>query len=297
MSSVKSMTGFGKSSLSNNYYKVDIEIKSVNNRYLDIFVKLPKQLNTIDENIRRLIKKRVYRGRVDVFIEFKKIENDDTDINFFDKKIIERYMKNLDKISTDLRIENNLELKDYIYLPDVIKEGKEDYDISIIEEILFDAVNKAIDELIKSRSIEGNELIEDIMDRLGILDEKIVIIENSLEYINKHIYSNYLEKINTLLGDLGIMADEQRICQEIAIISDKTDITEEIVRAKTHLDNFRKIIKNEEVVGRKLDFIIQEINREINTIGSKTSKIEISTTVIDFKSELEKIRQQLQNIE
>lgn len=296
MHNLKSMTGYGKSEKSDEVYSISIEIKSVNNKYLDIFIKCPMSINYLDPMIRNKVKDKINRGRVEINIKIKKISKQNLNIDI-NPDLIRSYKERLDDISLNTSIKNNLGLLEYLNLPDVITEVEDTEGIKNLEGLIFDTVDDAIYKNIKSREKEAESLIYDIVSRKKILAEKVDYISESLKEINRNIKKDYLKRLDDFIENANLNINEDRINQEIVILAEKSDITEEVIRLKTHLDNFDSIIENEEMVGRKLDFLIQEMNREINTIGSKTTKMDITETVIDFKSELEKIRQQIQNIE
>lgn len=296
MHNLKSMTGYGKSEKSDEVYSISIEIKSVNNKYLDIFIKCPMSINYLDPMIRNKVKDKINRGRVEINIKIKKISKQNLNIDI-NPDLIRSYKERLDDISLNTSIKNNLGLLEYLNLPDVITEVEDTEGIKNLEGLIFDTVDDAIYKNIKSREKEAESLIYDIVSRKKILAEKVDYISESLKEINQNIKKDYLKRLDDFIENANLNINEDRINQEIVILAEKSDITEEVIRLKTHLDNFDSIIENEEMVGRKLDFLIQEMNREINTIGSKTTKMDITETVIDFKSELEKIRQQIQNIE
>lgn len=296
MHKIKSMTGYGKSERSNEIYNVSIELKSVNNRYLDINLRCPSSINYLDTKIRNIIKSRINRGRVEINIIIKNIKTDKMSIDI-NSELIKSYKDTFDKISLEISLDNNLGLNEYLKLPNVITEMDDTIEVEILEKILFETLDEALKRIIEMREKEAENLLQDIVDRIEILKEKITFISKKSDEINVKIKEEYILKVKEFIKDANFTIDEDRINQEIVILSEKSDITEEITRLNAHIENFINIIEKEEIVGRKLDFLIQEMNREINTIGSKTSKIDITETVIDFKSELEKIRQQIQNIE
>lgn len=292
---IKSMTGFGKGESTDNIRHFSVEIKSVNHRYNDIIVKMPKHLKYIEDSIIKYIKSKVNRGRIEVYINLKYISQTDVDVRV-DLNLANLYNKALKELTNHLNIDESTSLEVLTRFPDVITTEKLEEDENEVWKCLKEALGEALDKMILMRAKEGEELAKDIK----LCVKKII---DKVEYIEKRsplVVSEYKEKlwkrINELLEDKYEL-DENRLANEVAIFAEKSDINEEIVRLYSHMNQLLSTIESNEPVGRKLDFLLQEANREVNTIGSKTGDIKITNEVIEIKSLLEKIREQVQNIE
>ncbi|SHJ94915.1 TIGR00255 family protein [Paramaledivibacter caminithermalis DSM 15212] len=292
---VSSMTGYGRGESNDESRSFLIEIKSVNHRYNDIIIRMPKKLSAFEERIRKLIKDSVKRGRVEVYITLDEAKDDDIIIKP-NLNIMQQYYNSLVEIKDNLQLKDDIKLSHLIGFQDIFnienKEAQED----VIWESLSIALNQAISSLVAMRKAEGEKLAEDIRLRRKKIREKVKEIELRIPIIIKEYRDKLFERIRELTEDT-VEIDEDRIALEVSIYADKSNITEEIVRLYSHIDQLDIILNESGAIGRKLDFLIQEMNREINTIGSKSSDINISRIVIEIKSELEKIREQVQNIE
>lgn len=292
---ISSMTGYGRGESNDESRSFLVEIKSVNHRYNDIIIRMPKKLSCFEERIRKLIKNYVKRGRIEVYITLDEAKDDDLIIKP-NLNIIEQYYNSLMEIKDRFQLNDDIKLTHLTRFPDTFNiENKEDAE-DVIWESLSLAVNQAISSLIDMRKAEGVKLAEDIRTRSKKIFEIVKEIEIRTPIIVKEYRDKLLERIRDLTEDV-IEIDEDRIALEVSMYADKSNIAEEIVRLYSHIEQLDKIINESGAVGRKLDFLIQEMNREINTIGSKSSDINISKIVIEIKSELEKIREQIQNIE
>lgn len=290
-----SMTGFGRHESENNHYKIVIEIKSVNHRYNDIIIKMPKKLNALEEKMKSKIKKYVNRGRVEVFVNFEESEAE----NFLIKPnftVLDQYMSALNAIKERYDVGDDVGVSLLARYPDALNVEFQDADEDEIWMLMDSALEGALEALKKMRQVEGVKLKEDTIYRVNIIRDIVKEIEKLAPTIVATHKEKMLDRIHELLDDT-IELDEQRLAMEIAVFSDKTNITEEIVRLESHFEQLINILDESKPVGRKLDFLIQEINREVNTIGSKSPDIDISNYVVDMKSEVEKIREQIQNIE
>lgn len=289
-----SMTGFGRAVLSDENAKVTIEIKSVNSRYLEISTKMSRQLNYFEESIRNIVKSKISRGRVELFIQLE--NNDLKDSYNIDENKIISYRELFEDISQKLGIENDMKLSSYLDLPDVMSKNNEADEN--IENLIKNTLKLAVDNLQNMRSTEGEKIIQDLNERAKLLKTQIDNLEEYTYDIQQSIFDKIQKRITDIISKNSIEIDETRILQESAIYADKLNITEEIVRFNAHISQLENFLneKNKEV-GKKIDFLLQEMNREINTIGSKSQKTEIITIVLDIKAELEKIREQIQNIE
>ncbi len=295
MSNIFSMTGYGKGEYSDGKRCITSEIKTINNRYCDINIKTPRHLRFFEDNIRKILKKHIQRGRIDVYLNIDYISESDTVI-VPNLNLAGQYKSAIDKIINELKIDSEPKIDTIIKFQDVLvsREGSEDEEeLKICVEA---SVQQAVDNLISMRLKEGQQLEKDIRISIeDILDQIEIISENSQSIVSD--YKNKLEtRIKEQLGNTYEL-DENRLYNEIVFYADKSDINEEIVRFKSHMSQLDNALKKGGSVGRKLDFIIQEANREINTIGSKIGNLQIIQIVIEIKNLLEKIREQIQNIE
>lgn len=290
----KSMTGFGIGECTSEEYSISVEIKTVNHKYLDINTRLPKKISFLEDKIRSKIKNFISRGRVEVFIKFDTIKSSGVELRY-DRGLAEQYYKILTTIKSDFNIDKTIGYEEIVSFPDVITMVEQKEDEDVLWNNLKLALDKALEQLSTMRSIEGEKLKSDIIFRSEILESRMLEIEKKSE----NIVSEQREKLESRLSDIlkDIEIDENRLAQELAIFADKSNTTEEIVRFKSHIIQLRDTVCMEEPIGRKIDFLLQEMNREVNTIGSKTSNLDITNLVIEIKSELEKIREQIQNIE
>ena len=290
---IKSMTGFGRGKYENEGRTYNVEIKAVNHKYSDISIKLPRFLNCLEDGIRKKISANVSRGKIDVFITFENYSSIGTEIRL-NKELANTYIKELTELSNETGIQNNINVMEIAKFPDVLKIDEESQEELIGKELNF-AIDDALNKFIQMREIEGTKLIEDI-------EKRINLIENKVEEISKYsstLVQEYIVKLEARVKELlkTDVVDENRIAQEIVIYSDKCSIEEELTRLRSHISQFKKLIKeNNSPIGKKFDFLVQEMNRETNTIGSKANCLEITNRVIDIKTEIENIREQIQNI-
>lgn len=289
---IKSMTGYGRGKYEVDSREYTVEIKSVNNRYCDISVKLPRSISYLEEKIKKEIMSHVSRGKIDVFITFYNNSTKGKNIKF-NRELAGMYIAELKELAKEHSIHDNIEVTEISKFPDVLTiENNED------EELIWNELKlplqEAIDNFMNMKEIEGKKIYDDLSVRIGDIQGKINIIsENSTRLIKEYIVK--LEtRIKELLNVENI--DENRLAMETVIYADKCSVEEEITRLNSHIYQFKKLI-NENVVGKKMDFLIQEMNRETNTIGSKSSSIEITNLVVEIKTQIEDIREQIQNIE
>ena len=290
---IKSMTGFGKYNDIMNDREYQIEVKSVNHRYLDISVKLPRQLSYLEDVIKKKVSTSIKRGKIDIFITFNNNSQEGRKLKI-DKDLAKTYIKEIKDISREEDIEPTIDFVELLKLPDVLNLKYNQEDEQIKQEVIG-VLKVAINQLVKMRSEEGNKIYDDLMKRIDTVESKIIkISEKSTGLIQEYVVK--LEgRVKEILQTEEI--DKSRIAQEVVIYADKSSIEEEITRLKSHISQFRNLLQSNEAVGKKLDFIIQEMNRETNTIGSKSNCLDITNNVIDIKTELEDIREQIQNIE
>lgn len=292
---VKSMTGFGKSTLSKEKREYQMEIKSVNHRYLDINIKMPKTLSYLEDTIKKEISEKIKRGKIDVFITFENNSQEGKNIKI-NKELAKLYINQLKELAQEEKISSNIEVIEIAKFPDILTIKVDEEDEKIKQEII-QTTQEATNKIIEMKNIEGEKISQDLLQRISNIENKIIeISEKSTGLIQEYVVK--LEKrIQEILKTEKI--DKSRLAQEVVIYADKCSIEEEITRLKSHIYQFKNLISNNEneTIGKKLDFIIQEMNRETNTIGSKANNLEITNGVIDIKTELEDIREQIQNIE
>ncbi len=291
---IKSMTGYGKAEKTIEQRMYQIEIKSVNHRYLDISVKMPKQLSYLEEEIKKIISSKVKRGKVDVFISFENNSAQGKNIQI-NTDIAKIYISELRKLAEQENISSNIEVTEISKYPDVLSiQNVEDEEI--IKQEILEVTKVATEQLVNMKQLEGEKIAEDLINRINAIKEKIKEISS----LSTGLIQEYVVKLEGRIKELlvGQEIDELRLAQEVVIYADKCSIEEEVTRLKSHIFQFEKLLKETNgTIGKKLDFIIQEMNRETNTIGSKANNLEITNGVIDIKTELEDIREQVQNIE
>ncbi|WP_313756623.1 YicC/YloC family endoribonuclease [Tissierella sp.] len=292
---IKSMTGFGRGEFSNEVYNFKVEIKAVNHRYNDIVVKMPRHISYLEENVKKIIKTEINRGKIDVYINLDYINESAIDIKV-DIPLAKSYKDVLERLSEELGLEENIRLFNILGLSEIIKTERKELDEDIAWTCLKEALNIALRDIMNMKVVEGEELKNDMISKLDRIETIVLKIEERSPLVVLEYKGKLKERISELL-DKDINIDEDRIASEVAIFADKSNINEEIVRLKSHVKQFLSILNEKDAIGRKLDFLIQEMNREINTIGSKANDMLISQNVVEIKSELEKIREQVQNIE
>lgn len=291
----KSMTGFGIGEFKDQYYNLSVECKTINHKYLDINPRIPRKLSFLEDKLRFLIKDQLGRGRVDIFVKFETVTSVGSQL-VYDAELAKQYYHILKNIKSDFGLEEPVSPVDIAKFPDVVKITEAEDDEEILWNMLSDAANKALENLCNMRIIEGKKLEKDILARVDLLERSVCDLEKYTDTIEKEYKDKLYARISELLDDPKVV-DEYRLAQEVAIYADKSNITEEIVRFKSHINQLRDTVTADESVGRKMDFLIQEMNREVNTMGSKSSDVSIANLVINMKAELEKIREQVQNIE
>lgn len=291
---MKSMTGFGTAEYADEQTQISVEIKTINHRYKDFNIRISRKFSSLEDLIRKHVSDTVSRGRVDIGVKIKTFQLDDTAIKY-DSTVAKKYKAILDQIYSDFPdIEDDRKVTTIARFPDVIAAEEEIIDINEIWIKVKASFDKALIMLDNSRTEEGETLKIDFIKRCELIEKYCAEIELKAEDIPQNYYQQLCKNIQSFTAGT---IDEQRLLTEMAIYADRCSITEELVRLKSHLANFKKIIELKEPVGRKLDFLFQEINREANTIASKSNSFDISTIVVEIKSELEKMREQIQNIE
>ena len=291
---IKSMTGYGRSIYEKEGREYLIEIKSVNNRFSDINIKMPRNLNYLEEKIKKEILNSVSRGKIDVYITFN--NNSDLGKNIkINTEIAKKYIQELKKLSKESEIVDNINIMDISKFPDVLNIKVEEEAEEVIEKELLTALNMAIKSFIDMRQKEGTKIKQDLENRIYKIEEKIKEISN----ISTGLVEEYIVKLETRIKELlkTDVVDQTRLAQEVVIYSDKCSVQEELTRLRSHIGQFLSLTNENTAIGKKLDFLIQEMNRETNTIGSKANNLGITNLVVDVKTELENIREQVQNIE
>ncbi len=292
---VKSMTSFGRAhSDEKGLLCFSVEMKSVNNRYLDLNIRMPKSIISIEEKIRSLISKKISRGKVDVFINYKNHSESGEKIEL-NLNMAKEYYNAICSIEKELGIENDMTAGRIARLPNVITIVEKEENLDETLRVIIPLINEALESMNDMRCREGEKLKEDIVTKISYINSIVVKIEEIAESVPLNYKKRLEERLKELLNNVEL--DESRIALEVSILSDKAAVDEEITRLKSHLMQFRDTLESNEPIGRKLDFIIQEMNREANTIASKSVDIEITNYVIEIKNTIEKIREQVQNIE
>lgn len=291
---IKSMTGFGRCEIAEKDRKMTVEMKSVNHRYLDVNIKMPKKLNFFEAAIRNELKKYIQRGKVDIFVTYE----DYTESNLcvkYNKEIAAEYVKYLAQMAEDFSLDNDVRISALSRYPEVLTMEEQAIGEEELWQMLEKAIRGAAEGFVETRIKEGENLKNDLIVKLdGMLAHVEYITERSPEIITQY-RQKLEEKVKELLGDAQI--DESRLLMEVTIFADKVCVDEELVRLKSHIETTRENLVQGGSIGRKLDFIAQEMNREANTILSKTTDLEISNHAIELKTEIEKVREQIQNIE
>ena len=290
---IKSMTGFGRSNLQENLREYQVEIKSVNHKYIDINVRMPRNISFLEDDIRKIISSKIKRGKIDVFITFDNYSDEGKSIKI-NKEIAKIYIENLKELATEENIASNIEVTEITKLPDVLVI-KNNEDEEKLKTEINKVVNDAVDKLIEMREIEGEKMAQDALQRLEIINSKV----KEISELSTGLIEEYVVKLEARIKELMKTneVDQTRLAQEVVIYADKCSVQEEITRLNSHIQQFKDLINSKSAAGKKLDFIIQEMNRETNTIGSKANNLEITNRVIDIKTGLEDIREQIQNIE
>ncbi|PGZ94826.1 YicC/YloC family endoribonuclease [Bacillus sp. AFS029533] len=288
---VVSMTGYGKAILSNEQYKIHIEMKAVNHRYLETIVRMPRQLLAYEDAIKKIVAEYTSRGRVEVFVTIEGLLQRTLQI---DEGLIQQYKKAIEHLSGEGQNKSFYNPIDLLKLPEVTTVSEVEQINDNFEELLLTTTENACQQFFDVKCKEGGQLKKDLIERLTAIEEckKQITVHSPL------VLKSYREKLQSKLAEVELTAvDEQRLLTELMLFADRCDISEELVRLTSHLELFNETLQIKESIGRKLDFIVQEMNREVNTIGSKANSLDISKQVVEIKNNLEKIREQVQNIE
>ncbi len=291
---VKSMTGFGRACKEVDGYVITVELKSVNHRYFDFSSRCPRQYGFIDDKIKSFVNSKVARGKIDCYVGIEALNTESADV-VVNNTLASAYVKALKEISTNYDLKEDFGASTVARFPDVLIVKKADEDEDKIWQLVKTVAEEAIDKFTQMRCVEGKKMYDDVYSRSQFILDTVSFIEERSPQTVKEYNDKLVERVHELLGDVTL--DESRILQEVAIYADKVAVAEETVRLRSHIAQLREFISSDEPVGRKLDFLVQEINRETNTIGSKCNDVEIAKKVVEVKAEIEKIREQIQNIE
>ncbi len=291
---IKSMTGFGRYETVTDEYRIAVEIKSVNHRYCDLNIKLPKKFNEIENTLRMMMKEIAERGKVDVYVSYEDYAGKGTHVHYH-PQIAKEYVKVAAQVAEEFELHNSLSAERLLGFADVISLEEESNDLESVFPIVTQTLQKAGEQFIASREREGEQLYQDIKGKLAYLLTLVAQVEERSPQMLQEHRQKLLEKVQELLGDRKI--DEGILATELIVYADKVCVDEETVRLRSHIDAMSETLDMQEAIGRKLDFIAQEMNREANTILSKANDKELSGIAINLKTEIEKIREQIQNIE
>jgi len=293
---IKSMTGFGRGEANDGKRNITVEIKTVNHRYSDITVKMPRRYSFVEDKVKKTIKENIKRGKVDVSIMVENITESDINISL-NKMVAAQYIENLNELKNDFSVEGDIDLKLLAGLPEIMRQVPDVEDEEEMTRCILAPVSEAAANLEKMRAVEGEKLAADLLMRADLIKDLVYQIEEKSEDVPKQYAQKLKDRIQELLEG-SVEIPEDRIMVEAAIFADKCNITEELTRLKSHMDQMKSIINGSTGAdGKKLDFLVQEMNREANTIGSKANDIEVTNLMLQVKAEIEKIREQVQNIE
>lgn len=291
---IKSMTGFGRCEVQKDSRKFTVEMKGVNHRYLDVNIRMPKKLNFFESGIRTLLKSYATRGKVDIFITYEDTSQAQVSVKY-NSVLAGEYLKYLKQMEEEFGLENDVRVSTLARFPEVFTMEEQSVDEEELWNGLKEALEGAFEQFVETRTAEGQNLKKDILDKLDLLEELVGYIEERSPQIVAEYRTKLEDKVRELLADTQM--EESRIAAEVILFADKICTDEEVVRLKSHITHMRNTLEEDEGIGRKLDFIAQEMNREANTILSKANDISVSDYAISLKTEIEKIREQIQNIE
>ncbi len=291
---IKSMTGFGRGDFQEDGNQFSVELKTVNHRYSEAYIKMPKQMTFLEDKVRELVTKAVSRGKIDVFVSYENSGDNSKEVTY-DESLANSYIKTLETIRDTYLLKDDISVSVVAGFPNVMKTEKPVLDEEKLWEILKTALNNAMNNLIGMRKAEGEKLKENLLEKIASMEKTILKIHERSPEIVREYKIKLTDRITELLENQVV--DESRIAMEVAVFADRCGIDEELVRLTSHINQTRETLESQEPIGRKLDFLIQEMNREVNTIGSKANDLDITKNVVELKCELEKIREQVQNIE
>jgi uncharacterized protein (TIGR00255 family) len=293
---IKSMTGFGRGEFSDGKRNVTVEIRTVNHRYCDIAVRMPRRYSFVEDKVRKTIREKISRGKVDVSILVENITESDVTIRL-NEPVADQYIENLNRLKNEFRLDGEISLSLIAQMPEVLKQIPDVEDEDEMTRCILTPVMQAVENLEEMRAAEGRKLAQDLLMRADLIRELVSRIEVKADDVPREYAKRLRDRIGELLEG-SVEIPEDRIMVEAAIFADKCNITEELTRLKSHMDQMKTIItESSGADGKKLDFLVQEMNREANTIGSKANNLEITSLMLQIKAEIEKIREQVQNIE
>lgn len=291
---LKSMTGFGRAVKELDGYQITVELKSVNHRYFEFSSRVPRQYGFIDDKLKSFINSKVARGKVECFVGIEALNTESADVAV-NHTLAAAYVKALNELKSEYDLKEDFGASTIARFPDVLVVRKADEDEEKIWQYVKEVAEEAVEKFIAMRSVEGEKMKEDIAGRCNYILDCVSFIEERSPETVKEYNEKLVQRVHDLIGDITV--DEARLLQETAIYADKVAVAEETVRLRSHIAQMNRFLESEEAIGRKMDFLVQEMNRETNTIGSKANDVEIAAKVIDIKAEIEKIREQIQNIE
>lgn len=291
---IRSMTGYGRSQETVGGMNITVELKSVNSRYLEFSPRVYKNYSFLEEKMKSYVQSVISRGKVECNVQIDSLQTDDVFVQI-NESLALGYVNAVNELCEKFNLENDFKVSDLAQHNDIFAIRKSPADEDKIWESVKSVLDNAVVSFVKMREAEGEKLRSDILSRADIIISCVEKIEERSPQTVKEYNDKLLERVRQILGDTSV--DESRLLTEVAVFADKIAVAEETVRLRSHIDQLRRFMNSEEPIGRKMDFLVQEINREANTIGSKASDIEIARTVIDIKAEVEKIREQIQNIE
>ncbi|MCH5321054.1 MAG: YicC family protein [Eubacterium sp.] len=291
---VKSMTGYGRAVKELDGYVISVELKSVNHRYFEFYSRCPRQYGFIDEKIKSFINSHVARGKIECYISIEALNTDSAEVAV-NNTLASAYVKALKEIASTYNLKEDFGASTLSRFQDVLIVKKADEDEEKIWPLVKEVATEAVEKFIEMRSVEGKKLYDDVYSRSTFILDTVSFIEERSPQTVRDYNDKLMARVHELIGDVSL--DENRIIQEVAIYADKVAVAEETVRLRSHIEQLREFLASDEAIGRKMDFLVQEINRETNTIGSKCNDVEIARKVVDMKAEIEKIREQIQNIE
>ncbi|OLR55402.1 YicC family protein [Hornefia porci] len=293
---IKSMTGFGRGEFSDGKRSVTVEIRTVNHRYCDIAVRMPRRYSFVEDKVRKTIREKISRGKADVSVLVENITESDVTIRL-NEPVADQYIENLNRLKNEFRLDGEISLSLIAQMPEVLKQIPDVEDEDEMTRCILTPVLQAVENLEEMRAAEGRKLAQDLLMRADLIRGLVSRIETKADDVPKEYAKRLRDRIGELLEG-SVEIPEDRIMVEAAIFADKCNITEELTRLKSHMDQMKTIItEGSGADGKKLDFLVQEMNREANTIGSKANSLEITSLMLQIKAEIEKIREQVQNIE
>ena len=291
---VTSMTGFGRGKALSDELNITVEIKSVNHRYFEYSSRIPRAFQFLDDSLKTLCQKKISRGKIELSVQYEDTSSNSVELAV-NKSYADAYISALHKFAKDYKLKDDIKASAIVGNSDIFTVKKRDLNEELVKDLAFRATEEAIDNFIGARAVEGERLVADVKGRADYILKQVDFIETRSPETVKEYREKLEQKIKQLIGDIKV--DEQRLLTETAIYADKIAVAEETVRLRSHIDSLCSLLDEGGVIGRKLDFIVQEMNRETNTIGSKCQDMDITKVVVEIKSEIEKIREQIQNIE